>query len=312
LRLPLTLLKGVYATSFGAETPAPTLRAEPALTPTELADAIAPAAPIVISGGVRGTKGNALDRAKKGHALYALPAVLPPGAVRDSSTVPAGHWLPVDLDGIAEEAWAQTLRSLEHSGAWFLAFNTFSDGLKDVHLGRRIRVVLLLDRPAKKSEFAQAYRRVAHLLGARDDVPLRADEAAGKPEQLAGVWCVPSQEVVAAAGVAPSPWQPLRVVRDGFALSVDRLLASSDAATDRTQPHGTQMLGMGDALQPTGRLAVLASNSDLIHGVPGHEPLPVTIERVKAALRWLSAECSRSQWIEVGVVSSNPILFRRP
>lgn len=298
LRLPITLLKGVYATNFSEETPVAPVRVESSLTPSELAYALAPESPIIISAGIRGTKGNALDRAKKAHALYALPALLLPGTVRDAATVPTGHWLPIDLDGIPEADWQRIQHLLAQSGAWFLAYSTFSDGLKDVHLGRRIRLVLLLDRPANKREFAKSYRRVAHLLGVRDDVPLRADEAAGKPEQLAGARCIPSNEVVKAAGLAPSPWEPLRVLHEGAALSVDLLVAATQGATEGDSSSVTKLA----SLPPGSRAAALASNDDLIQGVPGQEPLPVTKERVEDALRWLDADCARAPWVELGML----------
>jgi len=279
LRVPLTLFRGTYATEYGSDKPATPVRVEPALTVPQLFDLLAPgSAPALVPGGMAGKTGTPIERAKRGHANYALSVALTSGEVRSDATARTGHWLAIDMDGVSGAEASRVFAQLRAAGCAFLAYTTFSDGLKDIDKGRRIRVVLPLDRPADKAAYGICYRAVCKLLG------IEADEAAAKPSQLAGCWCAPSPEVIAASELNRPAWAPFKEQAVGAALGVDKLL-------EVARQIGSEAPG-----NPAGPRSVVAMNDDLSSGLYA----PATLERVREALDMLDANVAYPAWIKVG------------
>ena len=284
LRLPLTLFRSVWASDYETKAPTVPLRVMPDLTPAALVEVLAPGdAPLEVTGGLRGAKGTALDRAKTGHAVYALPFPLPEGVARNAQTVSAGHWLGIDLDGAPEAEVLRVLALLRAAGVWYLCFSTFNHGIKDTDKGWRVRVVLLLDRMAPTAEYRACYLAACALLGVEVGAGKAADKSNSNPAQLIGTWCAPSPAVVASSGAEAPVFPPFKEIGNGAALSVDALVA-----------HGT--VAPASALPVVAGGAKVSANDDLSAGLYA----PASIDRIHEALRWIDPGAPYADWVGVG------------
>jgi hypothetical protein len=284
LLFPATVVKGTYATRYGSSEAVTPLSVSTGLTANQLCDLLAPGqAPALITEGLKGMKGTAVDRAKLTGAMYALPFALPEGVARSADTVQAGHWLGIDLDGVTQSTVGQAIATLKAAGLWHLAFSTFSDGLKETEKGRRVRLVLLLDRPANKTEFKAAYMAACGLL------QIQADASAGKPEQLCGCWCAPAPQVLKAAGIQAPVFEAFKRYSPGAALSVDKLLGFNTVVSG---PVPGAHAGAIQSIFP----ASLALNDDLSAGL--HPP--TTLERLSEALEWVDPGAAYDFWVTAG------------
>lgn len=74
---------------------------------------------------------------------------------RSKDHVTVANMLVVDLDGLPEAKFQVVLAKLEADGVTYIAYTTFSHGLK---LDMRVRLVLPLDRPVDSMEYTSVWR----------------------------------------------------------------------------------------------------------------------------------------------------------
>lgn len=159
------------------------------------------------------------------------------GVMRSSAHVTESAWFAFDLDGLTAEQRAQVLDNLERAGVLYVAYSTFSHGVRADEF--RMRCLVFMDRAVLPTDWRQCWNVVNSML-----LCGLADPQTGKLSQQAGVWAVHPDRIGRA----------FRSYKDGALLSADALLALAPEKpeprprTVRLIPSGGQVQRYTDAL----------------------------------------------------------------
>ncbi len=192
------------------------------------------------------------------------------GKQRSASHVTESCLLKFDLDGMSEEQWAVVLDKLNISGLVFLAYSTWSYGLKQ---GQRVRLLIPIDKALGQTDYEHAWHSAAGILfselrGALSpDGKKILDLSADKICQQQSVWCTsPDRAHIA-----------FRIVGEGGIASADVLHALAPIDPVKHAPSYSGVYGLNAAL--------------------GFAP---DLARVSAALPWLDPD-NYAAWIKTGL-----------
>ncbi len=192
------------------------------------------------------------------------------GKQRSASHVTESSLLKFDLDGMSEEQWTVVLDKLHISGLAFLAYSTWSYGLKH---GQRMRVLIPINKALAQAEYERAWHGAVAVLfpelvsALTPDGSKILDNSAAKLSQQQSTWCAAPERAHMA----------FRIVGEGGIASADALIAVAPVVTAKHPQHYFATGGLNAAL--------------------GFAP---DLARVSAALPWLDPD-NYDAWIRTGL-----------